>query len=218
VSAYADALLVALLMLDLYMVSTGRIDACVRGSVLQAVVLAVLPLALGLGPSASSSDVLHLALLGALTLGVKGVFIPRLLLRVLRGLGTNREFEPFISLHLSQFVNGALVGAAFWIAYVLPWPTVRSRPLAFGVGLATLFVGTYMTINRKKALSQVLGYLVLESGLFVIGWTMLGRPSLVVELGVMLDVLVAIMVMGLLVSDLDVAQGEAAAPPEEDEP
>ena len=211
-TAYADVILVSLLLLDLYMVSTSRIIACIRVSVLQAVVLAALPFALGAArPGAPASDIVHFVFLAVLTLGVKGALIPWLLLRVLRGLGTHREFEPFVSLHLSQLVNGALVGIAFWMAWALPWPSVRAHPLAFGVGLATLLIGLYMTVNRKKALSQILGYLVIESGLFVIGWTLLGRPSLVVELGVLLDVLVAIMVMGLLVTRLDVTDDEPTA-------
>jgi hydrogenase-4 component E len=210
-TAYADLILVGLLLLDLYMVSTSRIDACIRVSVLQAAVLAALPFALGGAHAGDSSDVAHFVFLAVVTVAVKGALIPWLLFRVLRNLGSHREFQPFISLHLSQLVNGALVGAAFWMAWALPWPSVQAHPLAFGVGLATLFVGLYMTINRKKALSQVLGYLVIESGLFVIGWTLLGRPSLVVELGVLLDVLVAIMVMGLLVTHLDATESDNAS-------
>jgi hydrogenase-4 component E len=213
VTDYASVLLVTLLALDLYMVSTSRLDACIRTSRLQAVALAGLPFTLGaVGPGVSAGEVIHLALIAAATLAVKGVFIPWLLLRALRDLGVDREFEPYVSLHLSQLVNGALVGASFWIASALPWPGAHGHTLAFGVGLSTLFVGLYMTINRRTALSQVLGYLVIESGLFVIGWALLGRPSLVVELGALLDVLVAIMVMGILATHLDTPPDASAAP------
>ena len=215
-TAYANALLVMLLALDLYMVSTTRLDACIRASVLQALVLAALPFALGgLGPNASLSEQLHLVILAGATQVVKGIVIPWMLFRGLRNLGSHREFAPFVSLHYSQLVNGALCGAAFWIASALPWPTSRAHTPALGFALATLLIGLYMTINRRKTISQVLGYLVIESGLFVAGWTLLEQPSLLVELGVLLDLLVAAMVMGILATNMEEAPPEGAWPEEE---
>lgn len=211
-TAYADFLLIALLALDLYMVGTTRIDACIRASILQAVVLALLPFALsGTGPHSGLTGQLHLVLIAAATQVVKGIVIPWLLLRGLRDMGTYREFEPFMSLHYSQLINGALCIAAFWIASALPWPNPRGNTLALGVTLATLLIGLYMTINRRKTISQVLGYLVMESGLFVGGWVLLGQPSLLVELGVLLDLLVASMVMGILATRIEVASDEPEA-------
>jgi hydrogenase-4 component E len=176
-TGYANLLLVTLLALDLYMVSTTRIDACIRASILQAIVLAVLPFALGsAGPHASLAGQLHLVVLAGATQVVKGIVIPWLLLRALRDLGSHREFEPFVSLHHSQLVNGLLCGAAFWMASALPWPAARTSPLALG--------------------------------LFVAGWTLLGQPSLLVELGVLLDLLVASMVMGILATRIEAVSAE----------
>jgi hydrogenase-4 component E len=208
-TGYASFLLVVLLALDLYMVGTTRIDACIRASILQAIVLALLPFTLGAaGPHAALGEQLHLVLLAGATQVVKGIVIPWLLLRGLRDMGTYREFEPFVSLHYSQVINGLLCIAAFWIAAALPWPTRHGHTLALGVTLATLLIGLYMTINRRKTISQVLGYLVMESGLFVGGWTLLGKPSLLVELGVLLDLLVGCMVMGILATHIEVAADE----------
>jgi hydrogenase-4 component E len=208
-TALADSLLVALLALDLYMVSTTRIDACIRASILQALVLAALPFALGgVGPGAPLSAQLHLVVLAGATQLIKGIVIPWLLFRALRELGSYREFEPFVSLHHSQVINGALCGLAFWGASALPWPVVHAGALALGVALATLLIGLYMTLNRRKTISQVLGYLVIESGLFVAGWALLEQPSLLVELGVLLDLLVAAMVMGILATRIEAASDE----------
>ena len=201
---YATLVLVVLLALDVYMVSTTRLDACIRASVLQAFVLAALPLALsGIGGDGPPTESLNLVILAGATQVAKGILIPWLLFRGLRGLGSNREFEPFVSLHYSQFINGALIGCAFWVASALPWPTAKAHTPALGVALATLLIGLYMTINRKKTISQVLGYLVIESGLFVAGWTLLEHPSLLVELGILLDLLVAAMVMGILALNME---------------
>lgn len=203
-TAYGDLTLVALLVVDLYMVSTTRLDACIRASILQAFVLAALPFALGgsaLGSPAGEQA--HILLLAAGTQVMKGVVIPWLLFRALRDLGSHREFQPYVSLHHSQFINGALCGLGFWVAAVLPWPAPAGREMAMGAGLATMLVGLYMTVNRRRAISQVLGYLVIESGLFVLGWTLLDQPSLLLELGILLDLLVAVMVMGILATHVD---------------
>jgi hydrogenase-4 component E len=202
-SEYAEVVLVALLALDLYMVSTTRLDACIRATVLQAFILAALPFALGAGHQAPFHEQLHLLGLAAGTQVAKGVVIPWLLFRALRDLGSDREFQPFVSLHYSQVINGALCGVGFWVASALPWPVARASTLALGAGISTMLVGLYMTINRRRTISQVLGYLVIESGLFVLGWTLLDQPSLLLELGILLDLLVAVMVMGILVTHAD---------------
>ena len=218
-SGHGEILLVLLLVLDLFMVSTSRMDACIRTTVLQAIILAIIPFTLGeIGLDSPPSLILHAAVISLTTLAVKAVIIPILLLRSLRKLDSNREFEPFVSLHYSQLINGMLCGAAFWIAAVLPWPAARGNTLAFGTGIATLLIGLYMTVNRKKALSQVLGYLVIESGLFVIAWTLLGRPSLLIDLGGLLDLLVAVMVLGVLATRIDAAADHAEPAQEEAEP
>ncbi len=211
-SAYADILLVLLMVVDLYMVSTTRIDACIRASIFQAMILAVLPFALGaIHPDASFNEQLHFVVLAGATQIVKGILIPWLLFRALKTLSSNREFEPFMSLHYSQLINCALCVVAFWGSSVLPWPTEQSHPLALGVALSTLLIGLYMTVNRKKAISQILGYLVIESGLFVAGWALLKQPSALMELGVLLDLLIAAMVMGILATRMDAAADEAKA-------
>jgi hydrogenase-4 component E len=211
-TAWADVVLVALVALDLYMVSTTRLDACIRASALQALVLAALPFALGsVGGEAPLVERLHLLGMVAATQLVKGIVIPGLLFRALRQLRSHREFEPFVSLHYSEVINGALCGAGFWMASALPWPAARGSALALGAGLATVLVGLYMTVSRRRTISQVLGYLVIESGLFVLGWTLLDQPSLLLELGILLDLLVAVMVMGILAThvDLDAAADES---------
>ncbi len=209
-SAYANLLLVMLMAVDLYMVSTTRLDACIRACIIQAMILATLPFVLGgIHPDMAFSEQMHFVILAGATQIVKGVVIPWLLFRALRTLSSNREFEPFMSLHYSQLINCALCGVGFWGAAVLPWPVEHPHPLALGVALSTLLIGLYMAINRKKAISQILGYLVIESGLFVAGWALLKQPSSLMELGVLLDLLVAAMVMGILATRMDAAADDA---------
>jgi len=208
-TTYADSLLVALLALDLYMVSTNRLGSCIRASALQGVLLSALPvLVSGIGPSSSFWDAMHLAAIVIGTLCVKGLLIPWVLFRAMRSRGETREFEPFVSLHLSQVINGVLCGGAFWIATGLSLPAANGHAMGLAVGLATLFIGLYMIINRHNSISQVLGFLVVESGVMVIAWALLRKPSFVIEVGALLDVLVAVMVLGVLATSLEATGSE----------
>ena len=209
----ADLLLLALVGIDLYIVGTSRLIARIRASVLQGVVLAALVFVLR-GPSAlqSQAGMGHLAAAVLGTLLVKAVVIPLFLRKALRDSGIKREVEPFVSLHLSLLVAGTLVGLSFWLGSLVPLAAPEGSPLAVPAGLSTLLIGLYLTVNAKKDLTQVIGYLVAEHGVFVIGQVVVGQ-LVVVDVGVLLDVLVAVMLMAILFVRVDHADRPEEPPP-----
>jgi hydrogenase-4 component E len=84
------------------------------------------------------------------------------------------------------------------VANVLP--VVGHQPGALiPVALATVMIGLIVLITRAKALTQVLGYLMLENGIYLFGLTQLERVPFLVEVGVLLDVFVAVFIMGIVV-------------------
>lgn len=196
-NAALSGLLLGVVGLDLYVASTSRLGARIRACALQGVLLGCVPLTT-LGPAPSLERLLQMGLAAAATLLLKAVIIPLFLRRAMRATGITREVEPFVSLHLALLFCTCLVGLSFWVgATVLP-PSPGVSPLGVPVGLATLLVGLYLTVGGHQELTQVVGYLVAENGVFVIGQTLLGEFPLVVELGVLLDVLVAVMLMAVL--------------------
>src|SRR5207237_313877 len=100
----ADLLLVSLLLVDVYMIGTSRLAACIRASALQGLLLAALPLFFHHGPP----DV-HLVVLVGGALLLKALVIPRLLLRTLQTTSVRREVEPMVSLHASLIELGILL-------------------------------------------------------------------------------------------------------------
>jgi len=70
------------------------------------------------------------------------------------------------------------------------------------VGLFTLFVGLFLSIARRKALTQVLGYLVLENGAYILGLAMVSEIPVLVEAGVLLDAFVAVFVMQIAIHQI----------------
>jgi hydrogenase-4 component E len=197
VTGYADFLLLLVASLSLTIVATSRLASCVRASALQGVALAFLPLALW--GRALDRHMVPVLLMSLGALAVKAVIIPILLSRAIREANVRREVEPFISLHLSVLLAAALVGFSFWLATALvlprPAPTLLLVPVAF----ATLLVGFLVLVSRRQAVTQVVGYLMLENGVFIFGQTLVEEIPFAVELGILLDLLVGVFVMGIAI-------------------
>jgi hydrogenase-4 component E len=197
VTAAADVLLLLVLVTDLFIVSSGRLAACVRATAVQGVLLSALPLALWVGHG--EANLVHVALMSAGALAVKAVVIPALLLRSAREAGARREVEPYVSLHVSVLLGALLVMLSLWLAHGLVPPERGLAPLLVPAGFATLLLGFLMLVARKFAVTQVVGYLMLDNGVFIFGQSLAGAVPVLVELGILLDLLVAVFVMGIAI-------------------
>jgi hydrogenase-4 component E len=134
-----------------------------------------------------------------LLLVVKGIAIPRLLRRMERRFRTERELEPYVNTATSLVVAGLLVLLGYAISRPLVTlsrlPTRGGMPLAMGLILVSLFV----LVSRKKAITQVIGFLMLENGLALLAVLGSYGVPLIVELGVFLDALLGFLVMQIFV-------------------
>ncbi len=193
----ADALLLVVLVTDLFIISSGRLAAAVRATAFQGVLLAVLPVLLW----APGEDVAvtHLVLMSIGALLVKAVVIPALLLRAAREAGARREVEPYVSLHVSVLLGTALVLLSLWLGHVLAPPGLRQVTLLAPASFATVLLGFFMLVARKYAVTQVVGYLMIDNGVFIFGQSLAGAMPVVVEMGILLDLLVAVFVMGIAI-------------------
>ncbi len=200
---HADVVLLAIVMIDLFVIATSRVGAVIRASALQGAVLSLLPLALALG--GSPEHLTHAIFISAGTVTLKALLIPWLLLRAVHKAQIRREVEPFVSLHVSLLVGALLVGVAFWSSAQLPLPRVGLPPLLVPVALSTLFMGFLIIVSRKKAITQVVGYLLMENGIFVFGMGLAQEMPFVVELGMLLDLLVGVFVFGIVINHISAA-------------
>jgi hydrogenase-4 component E len=134
-----------------------------------------------------------------LLLIVKGLAIPRLLRRMERRFRAERELEPYVNTATSLVVAGLLVLLGYAISRPLVTlsrlPTRGGMPLAMGLILVSLFV----LVSRKKAITQVIGFLMLENGLALLAVLGTYGVPLIVELGVFLDALLGFLVMQIFV-------------------
>jgi hydrogenase-4 component E len=197
VSGIADLLLLAVVALDLYMVATGRLHSLVRSCAFQGVSLALLPAALW--GMESPDRLLHILLMCTGTFAIKVVVIPLLLRRAIREANVRREVDPFVSLHGSLLIAASLVGISFWLASLLRLPRPAPSGLLLPAAFSTLLLGFLVLVTRRKAVTQVVGYLMLENGVFLFGQMLARDLPFAVELSILLDLLVGVFVMGIAI-------------------
>jgi hydrogenase-4 component E len=116
----------------------------------------------------------------------------------MREAAIRREVEPIVGFVPSMVLGAVGVALAFAFAGGLPLPTPEKHPLLVPTSLATVWTGLLLVVSRRKAVVQVLGFLVLENGVFVFGVLLTDFMPVMVEAGVLLDLFAAVFVMGIV--------------------
>lgn len=192
--AWADLLLIVLALTNLALTGLSSLGTCIRVMAIQGIVLGFV--ILGMHPDAFS---LHITVLAVGVVMLKGFLFPRLLLRAIREADASREVEPFIGFTLSLLIGTLAMPVAIWLASRLPDTDTAVSSLVFPVAFHSILVGLFLIASRRKAVTQVLGYLVLENGIYVFGSGLVREVMLLVDLGVLLDIFVAVFVMGIAI-------------------
>jgi hydrogenase-4 component E len=192
-----SSLVAALLLVNLVALGTSRIGTVVRAVALQGVILGMLALA------AHGELDYRIGVLVVASVGIKGWLIPVILFRALRNVAIKREVEPSLG-----FLPSLLLGALATVLSVaaanrLPLVETRLAPLLIPASFATIAAGFILITARRKAISQVLGYLVLENGIFVFGLLLVDAMPFLVETGVLLDLLVGIFVLSIIIHHIN---------------
>ena len=184
--------LLLVVLSDLAILGTTRLSSCIRGLAAQGLLLGVLPILLA--PELS----IHAVSLGVGTVLVKAVVLPWFLARAIREAAVRREVEPVVGFIASQLLGALALALAFAIASRLPLPATV-QPLLVPVSLATVMIGFVVLITRRKALMQVVGYLILENGIYLFGLTQTEKVPFLIELGVLPDVFAVVFIMEIVV-------------------
>jgi hydrogenase-4 component E len=191
-----DLLLILVLLSNFLMLGTSRVRAVIDAAAAQGVLLGLAYLAMH-----GASGVRALAL-GLAMIGIKGLLIPRILRDALRSQGIRREVEPFVSFTTSLLLGALATGLSVVFARTLPLAAEDASVLLVPASLATELTGFLVLTTRRKAITQVVGYLTLENGIFLFGLTLVEAMPFLVEAGVLLDVLVGVFVMGIVVDHI----------------
>lgn len=192
----ADIFMALLFLSVLWSLASNRLMGLVKIMAFQGVVVSIIPLTLENGHE-----------LGAFSLGfitamllIKGVVMPMALYTAVKRVATLREVEPFIGYHASIFSGLLLILAASFISHRLAQFMPPTQEMLLPAGLTTIGAGFFLMMARSKAITQVIGYLMLENGIYLIGTAMAHETlsKYILEFGVLLDLLAGVMIMGII--------------------
>ncbi|MGF6957884.1 formate hydrogenlyase [Paraburkholderia youngii] len=194
--AYATQLInflaAVLLMLSFAMLSQRRILSLIHLYTLQGVALVLAILILGF-----VTDDAHLYLSAGLTLVLKVGVIPWILYRLVRRLDIQADVEPLINIPTTLLIGIVLVIIAFNVASPISQLATSAARGTLGIALACVLLSFMAMITRAKAVPQVIGFLSMENGLFFAATAATNGMPMIVELGIALDVLVGILILGV---------------------
>lgn len=194
-TAFLDILVVLLVLANFRLLGSSRLAACIQTVAAQAVLLGATALAIN-WPNIDW----QLGLLVALSVVIKAGLLPWLLRRAGREAGAPREVEPLVGFSLSLLAGVGLLGGCLLLASPLQLPGGQTHHgLLISAALFTAATGLFLIVARKKAITQVLGYLCMENGINAFGLAFAVREPLLVAMAVLLDVLVAVLVMGIAI-------------------
>ena len=140
----------------------------------------------------------------ALTLIFRGILLPVVLERLVGRIEIRREIEPLVNVPLSLVISGFLTLLAYVVAESFHRPGEARGAASLGhntlaVAIALFLIGFFMMVNRRKAVTQILGLLSLENGIFLAAISLTYGMPLIVEIGIFFDVLVAILLFAVLI-------------------
>ena len=193
-SRAVDILAVLMLMLTIVLIGSSRLRVCIWAYALRSFVLALVS-----GLIAYFSGIHHIYVATGVSIALKVIVIPGFLFYIINKIKIKEDVESFINYTLSLLIACGLILIAYYSTEsILKFENVFMRH-CLPVSLAITLLGFFVMISRKKAITQILGLLAMEDGLFFAALsTSYGMP-LVVELGVFFDILVSVIIMGIYV-------------------
>ena len=181
-----------LLLIAFGMLSQRRVLSLINLFALQGLVLSV-----STAVVAYTSHQNHLYYSAALTLVLKVPILPWILHRLIRKLNVKWDVETLINIPTTMLVGIALVVFAFNLAAPISLMAGTITKSSLGIAMASVLLSFLMMITRSKAVPQVIGFLAMENGLFFAATSATYGMPMVVELGIALDVLVGMFILGI---------------------
>jgi len=189
-----DSILVLLMLAGFLLLTSSRLATCIKIAALQGLMVGLLPVAAcGLVIS------LRIGAIAMVIACMKGLVFPYILSRTLRESNTIREIKPYVGYTASIFFGVLSLLASFWLDSRLNLPVAAGSGLVIPVAFSMMMTGIFLIMARRTAVNQVIGYLVMENGIYSFGLAIVRDVPLLVELGVLMDMFMAVFVMGIAI-------------------
>ena len=135
-----------------------------------------------------------------MTLVIKSIIIPKVLTYVTRKLEIEFKLEtnPYVSIRASVIISALLVALSYFLTQQIPFKSDQIVNVYLPVSMAQFLIGLFVLVNRRTVLNQVVGLLIIENGLFLFTIALTHGVSLLIEVGIFVDILVGIVISSIL--------------------
>ncbi len=179
----------------LYLATTSRMISHIRLLIAQGILLFLICCS-----NFAHHDILNFAFLIIETLIVKSIVIPAFLFRVLKKTNSNRDYAPnvphfYCLVIASVILLGSFMASNYWITSVK-----MISPMHFAVSVATIIISLWLITIKHHIISNVIGFITMENGIFLLSLSVAKEMPMLVNMGVLLDVFIAVYILGLFVN------------------
>ena len=179
----------------LYLSATSRIVAHIRLLIAQGILLFLICCC-----GMEHIDKFNFAFLTVETLVVKAIVIPWFLYRVLKKTHSNRDVAANIPHFYCLVISSVILLAGFLVSEYLVSSMKLISPMFFGVSVATIIISLWLITIKHKIISNVIEFITMENGIFLLSLSVAKEMPVLVNMGVLLDVFIAVYILGLFVN------------------
>ncbi|MDE1919950.1 MAG: hydrogenase [Candidatus Omnitrophica bacterium] len=194
---WLDISLIVIILSGIVLLGSSRIGTIIQLFAFQSLVLSSIPLQVdraGLN--------WHVLTIAFGTLIVKVFVMPNFLFWAIRHVRLRREAPTILGYGKTMLLGGILVGMAFYISSKLTLPDRYFSRLFIPAAFSIFAIGLLLLVSRVKAITQVIGYLVMENGIFLFSMLLLDKTPFLIEMGILLDIFVAVLVMSIVINNI----------------
>lgn len=191
-----DTLLTFVLLSVLFSFGSSRLSILIKIVGFQGIAVSIVPFFVG--PDMHIGGMIFTLA----TLLIRGIIIPMAIYIAIKRVAIHREVEPIVGYHASLICGLGLIIAATYISRQLNIPAISHYTLLFPAAVSILVTGMFLLMARRNAIAMVLGYIMMENGIYLVGTTFSVRARHIVEFGILLDVLAGVMIMAIILQNI----------------
>ncbi len=191
-----DTILSLVLLSVLFSFGSSRLPGLIKVVAFQGVVVSLVPLFIGHDITTEG------AVFTAVTLVIRGLVIPLCIYLAIKKVAIKREVEPIVGYHASTLAGLGLIVAAVFVSHRFNVPSISQSILLLPTAITVLVAGMFLLMARRNAIAMVLGYIMMENGIYLVGTTFSVRARHIVEFGILLDVLAGVMIMAIILQNI----------------
>jgi hydrogenase-4 component E len=191
-----DTILSLVLLSVLFSFGTSRLPKLIIVVGFQGIVVSIVPFFIGHDMTAGG------ILFTLVTLLIRGIIIPMSIYIAIKKGAIQRKVAPIIGYHASILCGLGLIVAATYISRQLNIVAISDYTLLLPTAITLLVTGMFLMMTRRNAIAMVLGYIIMENGIYLVGTTFSVRARHIVEFGILLDVLAGVMIMAVILQNI----------------